>query len=169
MALPGEDVMENLAGANSPELVKLVRAQVALDGVVGKELKGRSLESRLTVDVHLQVSQEEPHPRAAVVISSDTGKIIGSTFSGAGAIQAQDVKGHAHIRFELPDLPLNKGRYRVGVYLLSHDGRYVYEWVDPFAHIELTSSSVHQGPWLMPGTWHAAGMENTSESDRLTL
>ena len=169
VALPGEDVMENLAGANSPELVKLVRAQVALDGVVGKELKGRSLESRLTVDVHLQVSQEEPHPRAAVVISSDTGKIIGSTFSGAGAIQAQDVKGHAHIRFELPDLPLNKGRYRVGVYLLSHDGRYVYEWVDPFAHIELTSSSVHQGPWLIPGTWHAAGMENTSESDRLTL
>ena len=169
VAAPGEEVMENLAGANSPELVKLVRAEVALDGVKGKELQGRSLQSCLSVDVYLQVSQEEPHPRAAVVISSDSGKIIGSTFSGAGSIQAQDAKGHAHIRFELPEIPLNKGRYRVGVYLLSHDGRYVYEWVDPFAHIELTSSSVHQGPWLMPGRWHAPDVADTSESDRLTL
>ena len=168
-AEPGEAVMENLAGARSPDLVKLVRAEVSLDGVAGKELKGRSLQSRLVVDVHLQVSQDEPHPRAAVVISSDTGKIIGSTFSSTGAVQAQDTLGNAHVRYELADIPLNKGRYRIGVYLLSHDGRYVYEWVDPFAHIELVSGTVHQGPWLMPGVWQAGDVVDTSESDRLTL
>lgn len=159
-ALEGEDVGEGqgevtqgLLGAAKPELVRLVRAEVSLDGVAGKELQGHSWQSHLAVDIHLQVSEQEPNPRAAVVISSDSGKIIGSSFSDAGAIAAADEQGHAHIRFDLPNLPLNKGRYRVGVYLLCKDGRYVYEWVDPFAHIELKASSSHQGPWLMPGDW----------------
>lgn len=146
-ALPDAEVVRR------PELARLVRAEVRLDGVAGKELRGCSLQSDLEVDVHLQVSAEEPHPRAALVISSDTGKIIGSTFCEAGAVQAHDAQGNASIRFTLAKLPLNKGRYRVGIYLLSADGRFVYEWQDPFAHIELQSSSVHQGAWLMPGDW----------------
>lgn len=146
-ALPDVEV------ARRPELARLVRAEVRLDGVAGKELTGRSLQSCLEVDVHLQVSQEEPHPRAALVISSDTGKIIGSTFCDEGAVRAHDAQGNASIRFTLAQLPLNKGRYRVGIYLLSADGRFVYEWQDPYAHIELQSASVHQGPWLMPGQW----------------
>ena len=90
-----------------------------------------------------------------MVISSDSGKIIGSTISAPGTIQSTDAKGHASVRFHLPRLPLNKGRYRVGVYLLCHNGRYVYEWADPFAHITLSAQGSHQGPWLMPGEWQA--------------
>lgn len=147
------EVAEGLISAERPELVRLLKAEVRLDGVAGKELRGRSGQSRLEVDIHLQVSEQEPQPRAAVVISSDSGKIIGSTFCEAGAVRAHNDQGHASIRFELPDIPLNKGRYRVGVYLLCKDGRYVYEWVDPFAHIELKAHGSHQGPWLMPGHW----------------
>lgn len=147
------DAMPDAEVVRRPELARLVRAEVRLDGVAGKELRGHSLQSRLEVDVHLQVSQEEPHPRAAVVISSDSGKIIGSTFCDAGAVKAHDAQGNASIRFTLAQLPLNKGRYRVGIYLLSADGRFVYEWQDPFAHIEMQSSSVHQGAWMMPGDW----------------
>ncbi|MCA0327577.1 MAG: ATP-binding cassette domain-containing protein [Proteobacteria bacterium] len=145
--------LDGLVTAARPELVRLVRAEVRLDGVAGKELRGESGRSRLEVDVHLQVSEQEPQPRAAVVISSDTGKIIGSTFSPPGAIQARDAQGHASIGFDLTDLPLNKGRYRVGVYLLCQQARYVYEWVDPFAHLELIGHGPYQGPWLTPGAW----------------
>lgn len=147
------EVAEGLISAARPELVRLLRAEVWLDGVSGKELHGHSLQSHLAVDVHLQVSEQEPHPRAAVVISSDSGKIIGSAFCDPGVIRAHNAQGHASIRFDLPNLPLNKGRYRVGVYLLCKDGRYVYEWVDPFAHIELKGSGNNQGPWMMPGGW----------------
>jgi lipopolysaccharide transport system ATP-binding protein len=148
--------LEGLVSAQHPELVRLRMAEVALDGVIGQDLQGISGQSELTVDIFLQVSQHEPHPRAAVVISSDSGKIIGSTISDPGAIQTTDAKGHASVRFLLPRLPLNKGRYRVGVYLLCHNGRYVYEWTDPFAHITLSAHGSHQGPWLMPGEWLAA-------------
>ena len=147
------EVAEGLISAARPELVRLLQAEVWLDGISGKELRGHSMQSHLVVDMHLQVSEPEPNPRAAVVISSDSGKIIGSTFCDAGAIRAHNDQGHASIRFELPHLPLNKGRYRVGVYLLCKDARYVYEWVDPFAHIELKAAGSNQGPWLMPGAW----------------
>lgn len=147
--------LDGLVSAQHPDLVRLRKAEVALDGVIGQDLQGTSGQSELTVNIFLQVSQQEPHPRAAVVISSDSGKIIGSTISAAGAIQSADAKGHASVRFHLPRLPLNKGRYRVGVYLLCHNGRYVYEWADPFAHITLSAQGSHQGPWLMPGEWQA--------------
>ena len=65
----------------------------------------------------------------------------------------EDAQGHAQVRYTLPQLPLNKGRYRVGVYLLCAQGRYVYEWMDPIAHIELEHSGQHQGPWLLAGDW----------------
>ncbi len=147
--------LEGMVSAQHPELVRLRKAQVMLDGVEGKDLQGRSGHSDLTVDIFLQVSQQEPHPRAAIVLSSETGKIIGSTLSALGSIQAADSQGHASVRFYLPRLPLNKGRYRVGVYLLCQNGRYVYEWTDPFAHITLSAQGSHQGPWLMPGQWQA--------------
>jgi lipopolysaccharide transport system ATP-binding protein len=147
--------LEGLVSAQHPELVRLRKAEVALDGIVGQDLQGISGQSNLTVDIFLQVSQQEPKPRAAVVISSDSGKIIGSTISDPGVIQSANAKGHASVRFHLPRLPLSKGRYRVGVYLLCENGRYVYEWTDPFAHITLSAHGSHQGPWLIPGEWQA--------------
>jgi lipopolysaccharide transport system ATP-binding protein len=145
--------LEGLVSAQHPEQVKLLRADVLLDGVAGKELQGVSGQSELVVDIHVQVGQLEPTPRAAVVLSSDSGKIIGSTLSDPGVLRTSDSQGHASIRFHLPCLPVNKGRYRVGVYLLCENGRFVYEWVDPLVHLELHARGSHQGPWLMPGHW----------------
>lgn len=148
-ALPGT------LAASRPELVRLVRAEAVLDDATGADLSGHSGRSRLRVVIDLQVSDEEPHPRAAVVLSSESGRIIGSSLSAPGAICARDARGHARIAFELERIPLNRGRYRVGVYLLCHQGRYVYEWVDPFTRLDLSSTGSEQGPWLMGGRWSA--------------
>ncbi|MBS7350059.1 MAG: ABC transporter ATP-binding protein [Comamonas sp.] len=147
------ELVPGLLAAARPELVRLIHAKVSLDGVEGKELRGRSQQSHLAVSICVQVSNEEPHPRAAVVISSDSGKIIGSSFCEEKLIAAPNEKGHAEVNFELPNIPLNKGRYRIGIYLLCKDVRFVYEWVDPFSHIELESPDSHQGPWIIPGDW----------------
>lgn len=150
------DGAEPATTTDKPAVARLLKAQVSMDGVEGKELVGTSLQSTLNIAVQLQVSKEEPHPRVAVVISSASGKIIGSSICDAKAIASQDPAGHASINFSLPQIPLNKGRYRIGIYLMAHDGRYVYEWMDPYAHIELAHEGVHQGPWLLPGQWHSS-------------
>lgn len=149
--------LEGTENARHPSTVRLLRAQVSLDGQVGTRLQGRSLHSTLQVDVWLQVSHEEPQPRAAIVLSSESGKIIGSCMSEPDAIVAQDAQGHASIRYTWAQLPINRGQYRVGVYLLSANGHYVYEWVDPLAVFQLEHSGIHQGPWLLPGQW--SGLE----------
>ena len=136
-----------------PELARLLEVRLRMDGVEGTLLHGTSLRSTLELDVHLQSSEEEPHPRVGVCISSDSGKILASSMSDAAATAQRDAQGRARLRMQLPALALNKGRYRVGIYLMSHDGRYVYEWTDPFAHIELQHDGIHQGPWLMPAQW----------------
>lgn len=148
-----QNAQPSLVAEFKPAVARLLKAHVRMDGVEGKELHGTSLHSTLEIDVHLQVSRDEPHPRAAVVISSDSGKIIGSSICDVDAIASQDPTGRTSIRFAMPQLALNKGRYRIGIYLMSHDGRYVYEWMDPYAHIEMSHPGVHQGPWLLPGQW----------------
>lgn len=155
VAASSEDAEEGklLTQAAHPEQVRLNHAEVRLDGIAGKELHGHSGQSCLEVEISLQVARQEPEPRAAVVISSDSGKIIGSTFSEPGAIRVTNAQGYAHITFRLSQIPLNKGRYRVGIYLLCAHARYVYEWIDPFAHINLSAQGNNQGPWLMPGQW----------------
>ena len=150
------DGAETATTTVKPAVPRLLKAQVSMDGMEGKELLGTSLQSTLEIAVQLQVSKEEPHPRVAVVISSASGKIIGSSICDTHAIASQDPAGHASINFSLPQMPLNKGRYRIGIYLMAHDGRYVYEWMDPYAHIELAHDGVHQGPWLLPGQWHCS-------------
>ncbi len=139
--------------AARPELVRLLSATVALDENTGTELHGIAHESVLEVFFEIQVSTDEPQPRAAVVISTESGRIIGTSISPPGVLYSADPLGHCRAQFRMPQLALNQGRYRVGVYLLCHQARYVYDWSDPHAHINLQHQGPHQGPWLMPGQW----------------
>ena len=134
-------------------VARFIQVEVGLDGTVGTELRGHTGSSTLHIDATVHTSAQEPHPLVAVVISSESGKILGSGHCPPGTVQAHNAQGHAQVRYTLPQLPLNKGRYRVGVYLLCAQGRYVYEWMDPIAHIELEHSGQHQGPWLLAGDW----------------
>lgn len=134
-------------------VARFIQVEVGLDGTIGTELHGHTGRSTLHIDATVHTSAQEPHPLVAVVISSESGKILGSGHCPAGTVQANNAQGHAQVRYTLPQLPLNKGRYRVGVYLLCAQGRFVYEWMDPIAHIELEHSGNHQGPWILPGQW----------------
>ena len=149
----GADKSQAFETAARPELVRLLSAVVTLDGVTGAELQGVAHASLLEVAFEFQVSVDEPQPRAAVVISTDSGRIIGTNISPPGLLRSTDPAGHSRIRFQMPHLALNQGRYRVGVYLLCHQARYVYDWSDLHARINLQHEGAHQGPWLMPGQW----------------
>lgn len=154
------DVVQQLA-AETPQVptpatvARLIDVVVTLDGVAGSELRGRSDESTLCVEAVIQTSEQEPHPLLAVVISSESGKILASGHCSPESVHACNAQGHARVRYTLARLPLNKGRYRVGVYLLCQQARYVYEWMDPFCYLEMEHGGQHQGPWLLAGSWES--------------
>jgi lipopolysaccharide transport system ATP-binding protein len=80
--------------AHRPELVRLLNASIALDGQTGPELYGLAHNSLLEVTIALQTSAEEPHPRAAIVISTDSGRIIGTHITPPDWLHATDPARH---------------------------------------------------------------------------
>jgi lipopolysaccharide transport system ATP-binding protein len=56
-------------------------------------------------------------------------------------------------RITIDSIPLNKGRNRVGAYLLCERGFHVYEMADPAAFITLDHPGAEQGTQLLDGAW----------------
>lgn len=128
---------------------------VSLDGKSGTDLRGRSGHSRLDVDVKYASDPHLPPPTAALVISSNTGKILGSSFSHTnGYSLVRSPNGQGTVRITLNRLPLNKGSYQIGVYLFCERGMHSYAMADPVATIIFENEGhKEQGPWLLNAQW----------------
>jgi lipopolysaccharide transport system ATP-binding protein len=123
-------------------------------------LRGNSLQSRLEVDIAFASDPALPTPTAAVVLSSESGKILGSCISHTQSVvfeRAADGSGTARVTIDR--IPVNKGRYRVGAYLLCERGFHAYEMADPAAYITLEHPGGEQGTQLLNGTWADAPRE----------
>jgi len=167
-ALPTGDAALAVQQAPAPApphgTARMRAVEVRLDGVVGTELRGTSLVSTLEVDIGFSSDPALPTPTAAVVISSDSGKILGSCISHTQGVvfeRGPDGVGVGRVRIER--IPMNKGRYRVGAYLLCERGVHAYEMADPAATIELEHPGGEQGAYLLHGAW-ASGLRPGADS-----
>jgi lipopolysaccharide transport system ATP-binding protein len=144
--------------ASGPKGTARIRSvEVRLDGVAGTELLGVSQHSRLEVDIRFSSDPHMGVPSTAVVISSESGKILGSTLSLAqGVVAERSADGEGIGRWVMDRVPLNRGRYRIGVYLLCERGIHAYEMAEPAAMLTLTHEGVEQGHLLLQGTWSAS-------------
>jgi lipopolysaccharide transport system ATP-binding protein len=133
---------------------RILSVQVRLDGVLGTELHGQSQSSRLEVEIEFASDPKIAPPTAALVFSSESGKILGSSISHTqGLVFERTESGAGVARITIERIPLNKGRYRVGVYLFCENGLHGYAMADPVAHIQLQHPGVEQGVLLLSGTW----------------
>jgi lipopolysaccharide transport system ATP-binding protein len=127
---------------------------VSLDGQEGQELYGTSGVSCLEMRVAFSSDPQLPAPSAALVVSSDGGRILATNIARAqGAQLERDAAGEGVARIRVPQLPMNKGRYRIGAYLMCENGVHVYQWIDPVAHVQLHRDGHDQGYWTLPGEW----------------
>lgn len=133
---------------------RILSVQVWLDGELGTELHGQSRSSRLEVEVKFASDPQMAAPTAALVLSSESGKILGSTISRTQGLTFERTAGGEGVaRITLDRIHLNKGRYRLGVYLFCENGLHSYAMADPVAHIQLAHPGVEQGALLLDGTW----------------
>lgn len=133
---------------------RLQAVRVRLGGTAGTELQGTSLVSALQVDIAFSSDPALPPPTAALVLSSESGKILGSCSSYTqGVVFERGADGAGVGRITIDRIPLNKGRYRVGAYLLCERGFHVYEMADPAAFITLDHPGAEQGTQLLDGAW----------------
>jgi lipopolysaccharide transport system ATP-binding protein len=150
------------ATASAPRgTARLQAVRVRLDGQEGSELHGTSLVSQLQVDIGFTSDPALPTPTAALVLSSESGKILGSCISHTqGVVFERGAEGTGAGRITIDRIPLNKGRYRVGAYLLCERGFHAYEMADPAAYITLEHPGAEQGTQLLNGTWGDAPLQS---------
>jgi lipopolysaccharide transport system ATP-binding protein len=151
------------APAVSPHgTARLTSVQVRLDDQLGEDLRGTSLQSRLQVDIGFASDPALPTPTAALVLSSESGKILGSCISHTqGVVFGRRPDGTGVAQITIERIPLNKGRYRVGAYLLCERGFHAYEMADPAAYITLEHSGAEQGTQLLNGHWQDAPTQSS--------
>jgi lipopolysaccharide transport system ATP-binding protein len=152
--------------AAAAEHARLVRATVRVNGQIGQELHMESRHGVLDVEFEIQASEHEPAPRPAVVLSSESGFILGSTLAPENSFVGSpgDWSGRVSFQWRMPEL--NRGRYRLGVYLLCAQGRYVYAWSDPHVHLNVLHTGPHQGAWLLGGEWSGGPNRGEGGKDR---
>ncbi len=137
---------------------RIESVDVCLDGHCGKELFGESGKSTLNMRIHFRSDPTQPAPTAALVVSTDSGKILATHISvNQGIIFPRSAQGDGTAEVTLNCLPFNKGRYRIGAYLLCERGMHVYQWIDPVAHMQLHHTTHDQGTFLIAAQWSEIG------------
>lgn len=141
----------------SPHLdARIVSVVVAVGGVTGTEFSAVSGLSDFDCVISYVSDPSLPSPTAALVFSTDSGKVLASTLSATRSLSlSRNEAGEGSARIRLETIPLNKGRYRVGVYLFCENGMHGYDMVDPVAHLNMSHTGVEQGQFLIAGTWSA--------------
>ena len=140
-------------GSDGAGAAELTAIKVACDGLEGGQLCGLSGQSTLDVTLDYRLAEGIEAAGAAVVVSSDTGRVLGTNFSLQQGILLGQGQRQGRVRFRCERLPLNKGRYRIGVYLTCERGEHVYHWIDPVAHLEVRRDTRDIGCLLLPGQW----------------
>ena len=91
------------------------------------------------------------------MLSSDGGRILTSNVACAQQVEfARDSQGRGTARVTIEQLGMNKGRYRVGAYLMCERGVHVYQWIDPVAHLNLHREGLEPGYFLIQAQWENA-------------
>ena len=149
-----QEAPQDLAKAALQGHARIQSISVSLDGTTGKELYGTSGASNLQMQVQFASDPLLPSPTAALVISSDSGRILATHIGAAqGLAMQRNDQGEGVATVQVNNIPFSKGRYRVGAYLMCEKGVHVYEWIDPAAHIQLHRDGHDQGFFVLEGQW----------------
>lgn len=153
----GNQSEENSADVQSFNGFARIKAvRVKLDSHEGDELFGDALTSTLTMEIDFLSDPGMPCPSAAIVLSSDSGRILTSNLATTKkTVFVRDTAGNGTAKVTINKIPLNKGRYRVGAYLTCERSMHVYQWMDPVAHINLHHPGTEPGFFLTNANWES--------------
>lgn len=147
---------------------RITGTQLAVDAKVGSSLQVRSGEQTVAVSVGFASDPAMPAPVVGLMLHSADGRVIASSSTQADGFTLQrDDLGRGVARIEFPQLPLLKGEFYVGVYLLSEDGIHVYDGAPSVGSLHVSQATLEQGVVSLPRNWHCqAGVLGTQEGSK---
>ena len=136
---------------------RILGVQTQSDATVGKVLYLQSLKQTLGVTVGFASDPELPSPVVAVTIHGPDGRTITSSSTQADGVElARDASGCGTATLEFPEIPLLKGEYYIGAYLLSENGIHVYDSAPNVASLHFSQDTLEQGVVSLPHQWRGS-------------
>jgi lipopolysaccharide transport system ATP-binding protein len=156
------------AVADSPSATgqaRILGVQTRADDTVGNSLHIHSAEQTLAIGVSFASDPILPSPVVAVTVHSSDGRTIASSSTQADGLELdRDTAGRGTATIEFPKIPLLKGEYFIGVYLLSEDGIHVYDGAANVATLHFSQKTLEQGVVSLPRSWQSvAGAATPAE------
>lgn len=136
---------------------RLSKIRLLCDGVEGKQLSARSLQSDIVCEVSFQSDPNLPAPAVAFTIDNAEWRMVASALSLEAGEIIRQADGSATVQLHLKALPLLKGRYSLSVYLTCERGLHFYDAMPHELVLDVTQSSTEQGIFHLPRQWHLAG------------
>lgn len=147
---------------------RILGVQTQGDGTVGKTLYLQSRKQTLGVTVGFASDTALPPPVVAVTIHAPDGRTIASSSTQSDGIElVRDASGRGTAILEFPKIPLLKGEYYVGAYLLSENGIHVYDAASNVATLHFSQETLEQGVVSLPHIWRSA-VGATTPAERLS-
>ncbi len=144
------------AVASAVGQARIVGVQTRADQEAGTSLQLQSAQQTLGIDVSFASDPQLPPPVVAVTVHTTDGRTLTSSSTQSdGLVVQRDSTGRGTAGVEFPNIPLLKGEYYIGVYLLSEDGIHVYDGVPNVATLHFSQRSLVQGVVSLPRTWHS--------------
>jgi lipopolysaccharide transport system ATP-binding protein len=146
--------------AHTPSVIgqaRILGVQTRVDGEAGTSLQIQSAEQTLAIAVGFASDPALPSPVVAVTVHSPDGRTITSSSTQADGLElSRDVTGRGTATIEFPKIPLLKGEYYIGVYLLSEDGIHIYDSAVNVATLHFSQKTLEQGVVSLVRGWQSA-------------
>lgn len=154
--------------ADIPSVVgqaRILGVQTRVDGILGTSLQIQSSQQTLAIAVGFASDLALPSPVVAVTLHASDGRTITSSSTQADGLElTRDSTGRGTATIEFPKIPLLKGEYYIGVYLLSEDGIHIYDGAANVATLHFSQKSLEQGVVSLVRGWQSSpGATTTGE------
>ncbi|QTN26125.1 ABC transporter ATP-binding protein [Rhodoferax sp. AJA081-3] len=135
---------------------RILGVQTRVDDTIGNSLQIQSAVQTLVIAVGFASDPALPAPVVAVTVHSPDGRTITSSSTQADGLELdRDSTGRGTATIQFPKIPLLKGEYFIGVYLLSEDGIHVYDGAANVATLHFSQKTLEQGVVSLPRSWQS--------------
>jgi ABC-type polysaccharide/polyol phosphate transport system ATPase subunit len=127
-------------------------AEVALQGADGEERMQFVAGEQLTVRLRIVSDSSVPPPQLQFELREWGGALIAGG-SHDTAVLGWDGAGEQVFRFDVDELPLAEGRFRLRFRLVSADGAHLYHWLDDALRLYVIPQGRAAGLVRLEGRW----------------
>jgi ABC-type polysaccharide/polyol phosphate transport system ATPase subunit len=127
-------------------------AAVALQGADGEERMQFVAGERLTVRLRVVADQAVPPPQLQFELREWGGALIAGGSHDTSAL-GWDGAGEQVFRFDVDELPLAEGRFKLRFGLASADGAHLYHWLDDALRLYVIPQERDAGLVRLEGRW----------------